>query len=378
MSGRETKKTAGPGGAAPPAPPAAAQAGAAGGAGARNAAAFTALACLLLAAFAANLCLGSVSIPIDSILRILTGRPPGRASWASIVLLIRLPKALTALLAGSALAVAGLLMQTLFRNPLAGPFVLGIGSGASLGVALVVLLAGGSAGAFFAAAGLLGDAGIVAAAALGAAGVMALVLAASRRIQNVMTLLILGLLFGYAAGAGVNVLIYLSSAERIQAYISWTFGTFGGTTWSQMRVLAPLVLLGLAGALLARKQLNALLLGEAYARSMGLAVRRARIVLLIITSLLTAVVTAFCGPIAFLGVAIPHLCRSLLSSSDHRLLLPGCALLGGATALLADLAAQLPGSQAVLPLNAVTSLIGAPVIIAVVLSKRNLSRSFSA
>jgi iron complex transport system permease protein len=378
MSGRETKKTAGPGGAAPPASPAAAQAGAAGGAGARNAAAFTALACLLLAAFAANLCLGSVSIPIDSILRILTGRPPGRASWASIVLLIRLPKALTALLAGSALAVAGLLMQTLFRNPLAGPFVLGIGSGASLGVALVVLLAGGSAGAFFAAAGLLGDAGIVAAAALGAAGVMALVLAASRRIQNVMTLLILGLLFGYAAGAGVNVLIYLSSAERIQAYISWTFGTFGGTTWSQMRVLAPLVLLGLAGALLARKQLNALLLGEAYARSMGLAVRRARIVLLIITSLLTAVVTAFCGPIAFLGVAIPHLCRSLLSSSDHRLLLPGCALLGGATALLADLAAQLPGSQAVLPLNAVTSLIGAPVIIAVVLSKRNLSRSFSA
>jgi iron complex transport system permease protein len=218
----------------------------------------------------------------------------------------------------------------------------------------------------------------VLAAALGAAAVLALVLAASRRVRNVMTLLILGLLFGYAAGAGVNVLIHLSSAERVQAYISWTFGTFGGVTWSQLRILAPLVIICVLGAQLARKQLDALLLGEAYARSMGQEVRRTRIVLLILTSLLSGGVTAFCGPIAFLGVAIPHLCRSLLSGSDHRLLLPGCALLGGAAALLADLAAQLPGSPAVLPLNAVTSLIGAPVIIAVVLKRRNLERSFAA
>jgi iron complex transport system permease protein len=344
----------------------------------RRTALFAALACLLAAAFAANLSLGSVRIPLSDILRILTGGTPARASWASIVRLIRLPRALTALLAGSALATAGLMMQTLFRNPLAGPFVLGVGSGASLGVALMVLAAGGSASAFFAAAGLLGDSGLVLAAALGAAGVLALVLAASRRIRNVMTLLILGLLFGYAAGAGVSVLISLSSAERIQAYISWTFGTFGGTTWSQLRVLAPLVLAGVLGAQLARKPLNALLIGEDYARSMGLGLRRTRIALLVLTSLLTAAVTAFCGPIAFLGVAIPHLGRGLLSSSDHRLLLPGCALLGGAAALLADLAAQLPGSAAVLPLNAVTSLIGAPVIIAVVLKRRDLERGFAA
>lgn len=346
--------------------------------GERHTLVFAALICLLAAAFAAELSLGSVRIPFHSILGILAGKAPERASWTAIVLLFRLPKALTAALAGAALATAGLQMQTLFRNPLAGPFVLGIGSGASLGVALVVLLSGGSAGAFFAASGLLGDVGIVLAAALGAAGVLSLVLVASRRIENVMTLLILGLLFGYAAGAGVNVLIHLSSAERIQAYISWTFGTFGGTTWDQLRILAPLVLLGVGGAQLSRKQLNALLLGESYARSMGVAVRRARIVMLIITSLLTAAVTAFCGPIAFLGVAIPHLCRSLLSSSDHRLLLPGCALLGAVMALASDLAAQLPGSQAVLPLNAVTSLIGAPVIIMVVLKKRNLGRSFAA
>jgi iron complex transport system permease protein len=346
--------------------------------GTSRAALFAGLACLLAAAFAADLALGSVRIPLPDIVRILTGGTPARSSWTAIVRLIRLPRALTALLAGSALATSGLLMQTVFRNPLAGPFVLGVGSGASLGVALVVLLAGGSASAFLAAAGLLGDTGLVLAAALGAAAVLALVLAASRRVRNVMTLLILGLLFGYAAGAGVNVLIHLSSAERIQAYISWTFGTFGGVTWSQLRILAPLVIICVLGAQLARKQLDALLLGEAYARSMGQEVRRTRIVLLILTSLLSGGVTAFCGPIAFLGVAIPHLCRSLLSGSDHRLLLPGCALLGGAAALLADLAAQLPGSPAVLPLNAVTSLIGAPVIIAVVLKRRNLERSFAA
>jgi iron complex transport system permease protein len=282
---------------------------------------------------------------------------------------------LTAVLAGSALAISGLQMQTLFRNPLAGPFVLGINSGASLGVALVVLSFGTATSGLLAALGFLGNFGIVVAASLGSGLVLFLVMIVARRVNN-MTLLILGLLFGYATSAIVSVLLYFAIAERIQAYITWTFGSFGGVTWGQLQVLAPAVLLALAIAWLSAKPLNALLLGEAYARSLGLTVQRARFLILTSASILAGAITAFCGPIAFIGVAVPHLCRSLFNSSDHRVLVPATIMMGAIVALTADLIAQLPGSQTVLPLNAVTALIGAPVVAWVILRKRNLRATF--
>ncbi|MCA9899435.1 MAG: iron ABC transporter permease [Ardenticatenaceae bacterium] len=329
----------------------------------------------LLGVFLLSLFVGSVRIPLDEIVRVLLGGAAERETWSTIVLKVRLPKAVTAVLAGSALSVSGLQMQTMFRNPLAGPFVLGINSGASLGVALVVL-AVGTGSTLLAGLGLLSDFGIVVAASLGAGLVLFLVLAVARRVET-MTLLILGLMFGYATSALVSVLLYFSIAERIQAYIAWTFGSFGGVTWRQMQVMAPAVLLGLAIAWLSAKPLNALLLGETYAQSLGLSVRRARLGVLVSASLMAGAITAFCGPIGFVGVAVPHLCRSLFGTSNHRLLVPATILLGGIVALVADLLAQLPGSQITLPLNAVTALIGAPVVTWVILRQRNLRSSFA-
>jgi iron complex transport system permease protein len=332
----------------------------------------------LVLAFALDLALGSVRIPLGQIFSILFGGGAEKESWEQIIVNYRLPRALTALCGGAGLAVAGLQMQTLFRNPLAGPFVLGINAGASLGVAAAVLAAGGLAGAgLISGLGLFGSLGAVVSAALGAALVFGLIVIVSRRVESNMTLLILGLMFGHIAGAAVSVLLHFSAAEQIRVFVTWTFGSFAGVGWDQLRVLAPATLIGLAAAFLLVKPLNALLLGEAYARSMGLTVGRARLAILAGTSLLAGAITAFCGPIAFLGVAVPHLCRGLLDSSDHRLLVPATVLAGGGLALAADLVAQLPGSQAVLPLNAVTSLIGAPVIIWVILQRANLRSTFA-
>ncbi len=335
------------------------------------------LACLLLLLFCLSISFGSVRIPLSDVATILIGGEAQKETWRTIVLRFRLPKALTATLAGAALSVAGLQMQTLFRNPLAGPFVLGISSGASLGVAIIVLGTGTSGASLLAGLGLLGDFGVALAAALGAASVLGMVLLVARRVNNSMTLLILGLMFGYATSALVSVLLYFSIAERIQAYISWTFGSFGNVTWSQMWVLAPTVLGALLLAHLSVKPLNALLLGEAYARSMGLSVGRTRFLIVTSASLLAGVITAFCGPIAFLGVAVPHLCRSLFNTSDHRVLLPAVTLLGAALALTADLVAHLPGSSIILPLNAVTALLGAPVVTWVILRRKNLRQAFA-
>ncbi len=333
---------------------------------------------LLVFVFILDLSIGSVPIPFLDTLRILFGGQAGKESWHKIITLFRLPKALTAALAGAALAVSGLQMQTLFRNPLAGPSILGIGSGASLGVAVVVLsVAAGGAGRFLDGLGLVGDLGIILAASLGSALVLLLILAVSRRIQNVITLLILGLLFGYATSAVVSILIHFSIAERAHAYITWTFGGFGNSTWSELRVFIPVTMVFILLTQFSRKQLNALLLGESYAKSMGMRMQRVRTWVLVTTAILTGAVTAFCGPVAFLGVAIPHLCRSLLGTSDHRELLPASALMGAALALVADLIAQMPWSSVVLPLNAVTSLIGAPVIAWVILRKRNLRETFA-
>ena len=332
---------------------------------------------LLLMAFGLSLSLGSVHIPLAALFGIFTGGEVSSPAWAIIVHTIRLPKAITAVLAGAALSVSGLQMQTLFRNPLADPFVLGISAGASLGVAIVVLTVGSVGSVLIAGLGVMGDLSLAVAAIVGAAAVLGCVLLVSRSVQSVMTLLILGLMFGYATGAFVSILIYFSVPEQIQSYILWTFGSFGGVTWRQMPVLICAILVGLLLAFLCIKPLNALLLGENYARSMGLNVKRVRLWVLVSASILAGATTAFCGPIAFLGLAVPHLCRSLLHTSDHRVLMPAVTCLGATLALLSDLIAHLPGSQFVLPLNAVTSLIGAPIVIWFVLHRKNLSQTFS-
>lgn len=332
------------------------------------------LALVLVAVFVLSLAVGSVRIPFAEVLRILGGGE-GDAALTKIVLQFRLPKALTALFAGASLAVSGLMMQTLFRNPLAGPSVLGISSGASLGVAVVVLATGGGPFRLLAELGHLGDLGTIAAASLGAAGVLGLVVVAARRTST-LTLLILGLLFGYVTSALVTVLMHFSLAERIQAFVVWSFGSFGGVTRGQLVLLAPVLVAGLAISQVLAKPLNALLLGESYARTLGLEVDRARVWILAATALLAGSVTAFCGPIAFLGVAVPHLARGVFHTSDHRVLIPGTALIGAVMALVADFLAQLPGSQAILPLNAVTALLGVPVILAIVLRHRTLEASF--
>lgn len=328
-----------------------------------------------IVAFLLDLALGSVSIPIQEVINILLGQEPEKATWANIILKFRLPKALTATLAGAALGVSGLQMQTLFKNPLAGPFVLGISSGASLGVALVVLTASVTTPTLLSDLGIITDFGLVIAASLGAAAVLSLMLVVARRVQETMTLLILGLLFGYATSAIVSILLQFSSKERIQSYIMWTFGSFAGVTWKQLIVLIPVIVCSLLVAVLQSKSLNALLLGEAYARSLGLTVKKARFSIISSASILAGGITAFCGPIAFLGVAIPHLCRSLFMSSDHRILIPGVMIMGGILALVADLCSQVWVSQMVLPLNAITALIGTPVVTWVIL-RRNSQKSF--
>lgn len=320
--------------------------------------------------FALSLLLGSVLIPLGDVLSILLGGEPARESWRTIVMNFRLPKAITATLAGAGLSISGLIMQTLFRNPLADPFILGISSGASLGVGLVILVGGATGTVLLAGLGFGGDLALIIASSVGASAVLGLVLLLSRRLAGITSLLILGLMFGYVTSALVSIMIHFSAADRIQSYLNWTFGSFGGVTWGQMGLFATVVVAGGVLAFAASKPLNALLLGEQYARTMGVDVRRARVLLILSSALIAGAVTTFCGPIGFIGVAVPHLCRGLVGTSDHRVLLPASALLGAALALVADMVAQLPGSQVVLPLNAITALLGAPVVIAIILRRR--------
>jgi iron complex transport system permease protein len=331
------------------------------------------LVLLLLAAFVLELALGSIMIPIGSVISILLGSHDAPEGWRQIVLLFRLPRALTAALAGAALGIAGLKMQTLFRNPLADPFVLGISSGAGLGVALVVLAAGGIGwSALLARTGIIGNASIILAAIVGAAIVMGFVLGVARKVENSLTLLIVGLMFGYIASSLVSVLMQFALERQMQNYITWTFGSFAGVTWRQLAVFAPAVVTGILAAWLLAKPLNAFLLGDSYARSMGVHVLRIRICIIISTALLAGAVTAFCGPIGFLGIAVPHLSRMLLRTGDHHTLVPAVVLLGSVLAMLADIIAQVPGTQLSLPLNAVTALIGAPVVVGVILRRRHV------
>lgn len=317
----------------------------------------------LIVCLLASLLAGSVAIPLGDALRILLGGEAARDSWRTILLQFRLPKAITAALAGAGLAISGAVMQTLFRNPLADPFTLGVASGGSLGAALIVLV-GGAAGL-----GLAGDIGVITAASLGAGGVCVIIMLLARRLRSVAGLLIVGLMMGYLAGAVVSILAHFASDDRLRAYIGWANGSFVGVTASQLPVFALAIVAGITVSMACARPLNAWLMGETYAASMGIAVGRARTVMIIGASVLAGAVTAFCGPVGFLGVAVPHLARALLRTSDHRALLPACAILGACLGLAADLATQLPGSGRVLPLNAVTALLGAPVVIALLVRR---------
>ncbi len=325
----------------------------------------------LILVFLSNLAFGSVNIPIKQVVTILLGGEAQKTTWTTIILKFRLPKALTATLAGAALGVSGLQTQTLFKNPLAGPFILGISSGASLGVALLVLAANttGMGALLTNLGGIIGDLSLAIAASLGAALVLVMVLLVSRSVPDSMTLLILGLLFGYATNAIVSILLHFSDNNQIQSYLQWTFGSFGGVTWRQMVILAPVILLGLIMALLLSKPLNVMLLGESQAQTLGLAVQKTRFWIITSASILAGAITAFCGPIGFLGVVVPHLCRNLFKTVDHRVLIPVVAVMGAILALVADLVSQLPGSQTVLPLNSITALIGVPVVMWVILHR---------
>ncbi|ETA66929.1 ABC-type Fe3+-siderophore transport system, permease component [Methanolobus tindarius DSM 2278] len=330
--------------------------------------------------FVLDLVFGSVNIPLGETLSVILGNTPVDDSSKIIIMDLRLPRALAAVFGGAALAVAGLLMQTLFRNPLAGPFILGISSGASLGVAIVILLFGGVSAAtlpqMLRSLGFLGSATVAMAAFLGSSAVLMIVLFVSRKIQSNVTILILGLMFGYITNALVTILIHFSDPEKVKAFSEWTFGTFD-IRWTEISILAPVIIIALIFAFLLTKPLNALLLGEEYATSMGMNFSKTRSYLIIITALLAGVVTAFCGPITFLGVAVPHLCRGIFVTADHRILVPGCTLIGGGLALFADMIAHLPGSSLTLPLSSVTSMLGAPVIIWVILYGNKLGRGVS-
>ena len=335
------------------------------------------LALLTLALFILSLALGSVTIPLADFARIMVGAETAETSWTVIIWQIRFPKSLTALFAGASLGVAGALMQTFFRNPLAGPYILGVSAGASLGVAVVILFTGSLGGVLLAGSSLLGDLGMTAAASLGACLSMLLILVVAQRVQNAVTLLLVGILLASFTTGLVSVLLHFSIPERIQAYIRWTFGSFGGVSTSQLIILIPVLLTGLLLAYLQCKSLNALLIGEDYARSQGVVVLRARLGILLAAAILGGAVTAYCGPIAFLGLAIPHLCRGIFQTADHHKLFLPLLLVGGSIALLATMIASLPGSQFALPLNAVTALIGVPIVLRVLLTKQGGLSLFS-
>lgn len=324
-----------------------------------------------------DLGLGSVRIPMADVARILVGGTVDNEAWQAIILKIRLPRTITAVLVGAALSVGGLQMQTLFRNPLAGPSVLGITAGASLGVAAVMLAAGSATTAFtISSLGVGGSWLIVIAASIGAALVLLAILAISYRIRDNVVMLIVGIMVANITIAIVSIWQYFSNPEQMQEYILWTFGSLGGVTTSQLQVLGLIVGLGILMTFALSKTLNALLLGEDYAQSMGLNIRKSRFAIIGVTSILAGAITGFCGPIGFVGIAVPHLTRSFLNTSDHRILIPSCVLVGAILMLVCDIISQVPGSNTVLPVNAITAMIGSPIVIWIIVKRRNLKASF--
>ena len=330
---------------------------------------FFILIALLIIFFVVNISLGSVSIPTVEIFKGLFGKIDNE-SWQYIIQNYRLPKAVTAILVGSGLGISGLLMQTLFRNPLAGPFVLGISSGASLGVALVILGSGFFGGVLTSL--LMSKWSVVIAASLGSFLVLLAVMIISSRVRDTMAILIIGLMFGSITAAVVSVLSYFSSAEQLQQYVFWGFGSLGNLSWNELFIFFLIYLIGILMATISIKGLNTLLLGENYAKSLGLNLKQIRLVIIIATSLMAGTITAFAGPIAFIGLAIPHMIRQIFHTSNHKTLLPAVFLLGAIVMLICDSIAQLPGSDYTLPINAITSLVGAPVVIWLLVRKRKM------
>lgn len=326
------------------------------------------LALLLILFFMADLLLGSVIIPVKQVLLAFIPSSETNETYRTIVLDFRLPKALTAVLTGAALSLSGLQMQTVFRNPLAGPYVLGISAGASLGVALFVL--GFSSSLAFGVFSATGALPLALVAWLGSFLVMLLVLYVSARVNDIMTLLILGILFTSAVTAIVSILQYFSSESMLKAFIIWTMGSLGSVTKSQLVVLAPAIGAGVLLAFLKVKDLNAFLLGEDYARSLGVSIKTSRIIIFMSASLLAGTITAFCGPIGFIGIAVPHICRVFFKTANHLILVPSVIIIGSIVMLFSDIVSQLPGMQTTLPLNSVTALIGIPVIIWMIVKNR--------
>ena len=334
----------------------------------RNILLFICLATSILLLFGLNLTTGSVQIPFADVLDILCGRFTGKESWEYIILENRLPQALTAMLCGASLSVCGLMLQTAFRNPLAGPDVFGISSGAGLGVALVMLLLGGTVStSIFTVSGFLA---ILTAAFVGAIAVTALILFLSTLVRNSVLLLIVGIMVGYVSSSAVSLLNFFASEEGVKSYMVWGMGNFGGVSMNHIPLFSILCLIGIIASFLLVKPLNILLLGPQYAESLGISTRQIRNILLVVVGLLTAITTAFCGPISFIGLAIPHIARLLFRTENHQILLPGTVLSGAVIALLCNFICYLPGESGIIPLNAVTPLIGAPVIIYVIIQRR--------
>ena len=325
----------------------------------------------LVTVFLLELTLGSVRVPLADVVAILFGETPEKASWGQIIWQFRMPRAVSAICGGAALGACGLLLQTLLRNPLAGPWVLGVLDGAAVGVAFIIFATSAIGVSSLGPLRVLGDTSLALGAMVGSSVMLLIVGAIARRVSTV-TLLIAGIMMAAIAKSLLSLLIHFVDETEVRVLINWLDGSFDGVTWEQIAILLPVVAVGTGAALLMVKPLNALLLGERYAASLGLSVERARYLCLGLTAVLTGVVTAFCGPIAFLGLAVPHLCRGLFNASDHRVLMPSVLMLGAMLALVADLINHLPWGRAVLHLNTVTSMIGAPVVLWLVLRRRHL------
>ena len=334
----------------------------------RNILLFICLATSILLLFGLNLTTGSVQIPFADVLDILCGHFTGKESWEYIILENRLPQTLTAILCGASLSVCGLMLQTAFRNPLAGPDVFGISSGAGLGVALVMLLLGGTVStSIFTVSGFLA---ILTAAFVGAIAVTALILFLSTMVRNSVLLLIVGIMVGYVSSSAVSLLNFFASEEGVKSYMVWGMGNFGGVSMDHIPLFSILCFIGIIASFLLVKPLNILLLGPQYAESLGISTRQIRNILLVVVGQLTAITTAFCGPISVIGLALPHITRLLFHSENHQILLPGTVLSGAVIALLCNFICYLPDESGIIPLNAVTPLIGAPVIIYVIIQRR--------
>ena len=325
---------------------------------------------LIVVFFLLNLLLGTVNIPFVSVINILFGGEGESEIWSNIVMKSRVPQALTALTAGAGLAISGLQMQTVFHNPLAGPSVLGISSGASLGVAFVVLASGSIVGVALSSTGYVGELALTIAAIVGSLAVMALIVYVSQKVKGSVTLLIIGVMIGYVANAIIGVLKYFSVEEDIRAYVIWGLGSFARVSGDQVWLFVIIMAVLIPMSMLLIKTLNLLLLGEQYARNLGLNIKTSRVWVIGCAGVMIAIVTAYCGPIMFLGLAVPHLCRSIWRTSDHRVLMPATALMGAALALACNIIARMPGFEGALPINSVTALVGAPIVAMVLFGKR--------